>query len=129
MKLGVDLRSYKAYHRRGISDFLGLDGYISTINGYVFSGNGDRIGTVVTTAYESSPFNNLGMDDPNGTQRYYIGYNDWTGLNGLVEYAGSENFSAVLQLGTTTSRMWLEHFYTAPPETKSRSCYCKTEII
>ena len=118
-ELGIDLRSYKAYHRRGISDFLGLDGYISTINDYVFSGNFDRVGHVVTTAYESTPFNNLGMDDPNGTQRYYIGYNNWTGVNGLVEYVGSENFSAVLQAGTTTSRMWLEHFYTAPPETKS----------
>lgn len=117
-ELGVDLRTYKAYHRRGISDFLGLDGYISTINNYVFSGNFDRVGHVVTTAYESTPFKNLGMDDPNGTQRYYIGYNNWTGLNGLIEYVGSDKFSAVLQLGTTTSRMWLEHFYTAPPETK-----------
>ena len=119
-ELGVDLRSYKAYHRRGISDFLGLDGYISTINGNNFSGNGDRIGTVVTTAYESSPFKNLGMDDPNGTQRYYIGYNDWTGINGLIEYVGNDKFSAVLQLGSTTQKYQIEHFYTTQPDTKSR---------
>ena len=120
-ELGIDLRSYKAYHRRGISDFLGLDGYISTINNYTFSGNGDRIGHVVTTAYESSPFKNLGMDDPNGTQRYYVGHNNWTGLNGLIEYVGSDKFSAVLQVGSTTQKYWLEHFYTAPPDTKSRT--------
>ena len=102
----------------GIDDFV--DGYISTINGNNFSGNGDRIGTVVTTAYESSPFKNLGMDDPNGTQRYYIGYNDWTGINGLIEYVGNDKFSAVLQVGSTTQKYQLEHFYTTQPDTKSR---------
>jgi transcriptional antiterminator NusG len=25
------------------------------------------------------------MDNPNGSQRYYIGHVDWTGFNGLVE--------------------------------------------
>ena len=43
------------------------------------------------TAYESSPFKDLGFKDPNGTQRNYKGNVRWTGFNGLIEYVGNEN--------------------------------------
>ena len=119
-EVGIDLRSYKAYHRRGPETLFGLDGYISTINGFNFSGNGDRIGTVITDTYEANPFKNLGMDNPNGSQRYYIGHVNWTGFNGLMEYTGSEKFSAVLQVGTSSQDYQWEGFYTAAPDTKSR---------
>ncbi len=64
-EVGIDLRSYKAYHRRGPETMFGLDGYISTINGFNFSGNGDRIGTVITDAHmETNPFKKAwGMDN------------------------------------------------------------------
>ena len=108
-EVGVDLRSYKAYHRRGPETLFGLDGYISTINDFNFSGNGDRIGTVITDTYEASPFKKMGWDNPNGSQRYYIGYVDWTGFNGLMEYTGSDKFSAVLQAGTSSQKLSLIH--------------------
>ena len=70
---------------------MDLDGYISTINGFNFSGNGDRIGTVIVdTAMKQIRLKILGMDNPNGSQRYYIGHVNWTGFNGLVEYTGSD---------------------------------------
>ena len=40
-ELGVDLRSYAGYHYRGISDFIGLDGFVSTANEHVYS-NGSK---------------------------------------------------------------------------------------
>ena len=60
------------------------------------------------------------MDNPNGSQRYYIGHVNWTGFNGLMEYTGSEKFSAVLQFGTSSQDYQWEGFYTAAPDTKSR---------
>ena len=99
---------------------FGLDGYISTINGFNFSGNGDRIGTVIVDTYEASPFKDMGTSNPNGSQRYYIGHVDWTGVNGLIEYTGSDKFSAVLQMGTSSQKYQWEGFYTAAPSTLSR---------
>ena len=99
---------------------FGLDGYISTINGFGFSGNGDRIGTVIVDTYEANPFKDMGTANPNGSQRYYIGHVDWTGFNGLIEYTGSDKFSAVLQMGTSRQKYQWEGYYTAAPETLSR---------
>jgi hypothetical protein len=63
----------------------------------------------------------MGTANPNGSQRYYIGHVDWTGFNGLIEYTGSDKFSAVLQMGTSRPKVSTgKDYYTAAPETLSR---------
>jgi len=117
-EVGVDLRSYAGYHYRGISDFIGLDGFISTANEHVYS-NGSNAGHIVATAYESSPFRDLGFKDPNNTQRNYKGNVRWTGFNGLIEYTGTENFTAVLQAGTNSVTYFSNQYYFTEPKGES----------
>lgn len=117
-EVGIDLRSYAGYHYRGISDFIGLDGFISTANEHVYS-NGQNQGHIVGTAYESSPFKDLGFKDPNGTQRNYKGNVRWTGFNGLIEYVGNDDFTAVLQAGTNKQTYFSNQYYFDEPKGKS----------
>jgi hypothetical protein len=117
-EVGVDLRSYAGFHYRGISDFIGLDGFISTANEHVYS-DGSNAGHIVATAYESSPFKDLGFKDPNNTQRNYKGNVRWTGFNGLIEYVGSDDFTAVLQAGTNSVTYFSNQYYFTEPKGES----------
>ena len=117
-EVGVDLRTYAGFHYRGISDFIGLDGFISTANEHVYS-DGSNAGHIVATAYESSPFKDLGFKDPNNTQRNYKGNVRWTGFNGLIEYVGSGDFTAVLQAGTNSVTYFSNQYYFTEPKGES----------
>ncbi|SNT11308.1 TonB-dependent Receptor Plug Domain [Ekhidna lutea] len=88
--LGVDLRKYTGYHYRVVNNLMGLDGYYST-------GNQNSAGQIIETTIEASPFNNTGLDGPK-INYYNIGYVNWQGLNGLVEYS-SDQITGVLQGG------------------------------
>ena len=120
-ELGVDLRSYAGIHRRVVSDFLGLDGFASTIDRYAHNPENPsgRVPVILTESYESSPWERIGREN-NPLGRYYVGYVKWAGVNGLIEYTGSERFSAVLQAGTSSQKYWLENYASAPPSNSSR---------
>ncbi|WP_425392439.1 TonB-dependent receptor [Ekhidna sp.] len=88
--LGVDLRKYTGFHYRVVNNLMGLDGYYST-------GNDNSAGQIIETTIDASPFQNTGLVGPK-INYYNIGYVDWQGVNGLVEYSG-DAVTAVLQGG------------------------------
>lgn len=105
--LGIDLRDYTGYHYRAMNDLLGLDGYFSTSNQ---NSRGQIIGPDNTI--EASPFKDTGLTGPK-INYYNIGYVDWQGLNGMVEY-DTDQFSAVLQGGLSNQGYQREDFFAEP---------------
>jgi len=91
--LGLDLRKYTGFHYRVLNDLMGLDGYYS-------SGNRNSSGQIIETLIEAKPFNNTGLNGPK-INYYNIGYVDWQGLNGLIEYNDESKITAVLQAGVS----------------------------
>lgn len=101
--IGVDLRKYTGYHYRVLEDLLGLDGYLST-------GNQNSAGLIIETTVEGSPFKNTGLAGPK-MDYYNIGYVDWQGVNGLVEYNDNSKITAVLQGGVSNQVFQREDFF------------------
>ena len=100
--LGIDLRKYTGYHYRVVNNLLGLNGYYST---------GDDNGSkIIETTIEASPFRNTGINGPK-IDYYNIGYVTWQGVNGLVEYSGKENLTAVVQAGLSNQGFQREDFF------------------
>lgn len=106
--LGIDLRKYTGYHYRVITDLMGLDGYYSGNSGS--NGNQNNGGLIIETTINPSPFNNTGLNGPK-IDYYNIGYVTWSGLNGLVEYSGKEELTAVLQGGISNQGFQREDFF------------------
>lgn len=100
--LGIDLRSYVGYHYRALNHLMGLDGYYS-------SGNDNSAGQIIEATIEASPFNNTGIAGPK-LNYYNIGYVDWQGLNGLVEYS-KNSITAVIQGGYSNQTYQREDFF------------------
>lgn len=101
--LGIDLRKYTGYHYRVLNNLLGLDGYFS-------SGNDNSLGQVIETTIDASPFNNTGLNGPK-INYYNIGYVDWQGLNGLIEYNDNTKITAVLQAGVSNQGFQREDLF------------------
>ena len=103
--IGVDLRSYKGYHYRVLTDLMGLDGYYST-------GNKNSLGTIVNTTVNPTPFNPTGIDGPK-IDYFNNGIVGWQGLNGLAEYATTK-LTAVVQVGVSNQAFQREDFFDQP---------------
>jgi outer membrane receptor protein involved in Fe transport len=103
--LGVDLRNYKGYHYRVLNDLMGLDGYYST-------GNKNSAGQIIETLIEASPFKNTGIKGPK-IDYYNVGLVGWQGVNGMVEYTGSD-ITAVLQAGLSNQSFQREDLFDQP---------------
>ena len=103
--LGVDLRNYKGYHYRVLNDLMGLDGYYST-------GNKNSAGQIIETLVEASPFKNTGIKGPK-IDFYNVGLVGWQGVNGMVEYTGSD-ITAVLQAGLSNQSFQREDLFDQP---------------
>ncbi|GAA5521707.1 TonB-dependent receptor [Aliifodinibius salicampi] len=105
--LGIDLRDYTGYHYRAMNDMLGLDGYFST-------GNANSMGQIIEpdNTIDASPFNDTGLTGPK-IDYYNIGFVDWQGVNGMVEY-DTDQFSAVLQGGLSNQGYQREDFFAEP---------------
>ncbi len=101
--LGIDLRRYTGYHYRALNDLLGLDGYYST-------GDRNTNGKIVESAIKASPFRNTGIAGPK-IDYYNIGYVDWQGVNGLIEYNDQSRVTAVLQGGVSNQAFQREDFF------------------
>ena len=103
--IGVDLRSYKGYHYRVLTDLMGLDGYYST-------GNQNSLGTIVNTTVNPTPFNPTGIDGPK-IDYFNNGIVGWQGVNGLAEYATTK-LTAVVQAGVSNQAFQREDFFDQP---------------
>ena len=101
--IGLDLRKYTGYHYRVLNDLLGLDGYYST-------GNRNSAGSIIETTVEASPFKNTGLAGSK-INYYNIGYVDWQGVNGLVEYNDNTHITAVIQGGYSNQVFQREDFF------------------
>ncbi|WP_138431978.1 TonB-dependent receptor [Fodinibius saliphilus] len=102
--LGVDLRKYTGYHYRAMNDLLGLDGYF-------VSGNDNSRGQIIEPdlTIDASPFKDTGLTGPK-IDYYNIGFVNWQGANGMVEYDNG-NISAVLQGGLSNKSYQREDFF------------------
>lgn len=116
--LGVDLRKYTGYHYRALNDLLGLDGYFSGGDG----SNGDQnsLGKILEdeNTIEASPFHNTGIAGSK-IDYYNIGYVNWQGVNGMVEYNSGDKFTAVIQGGLSNQSYQREDFFDQPGNTLS----------
>lgn len=105
--IGLDIRKYTGYHYRALNDLMGLDTYYST-------GNKNSAGRITTTTIDATPFRNTGIAGPK-IDYYNIGYVDWQGLNGLVEYTSDKDvFTAVLQGGVSNQGFQREDTFDQP---------------
>ena len=103
--IGIDLRNYKGYHYRVLSDLLGLDGYYST-------GNKNSAGLIIESLVEPSPFKNTGIKGPK-IDYYNVGLVGWQGVNGLAEYS-SDTITAVIQAGISNQSFQREDLMDQP---------------
>jgi hypothetical protein len=101
--VGVDLRKYTGYHYRALENLMGLDGYYST-------GNDNSAGQIIETTIDASPFQNTGLNGPK-IDYYNIGYVNWQGANGLLEYSDDNNVTAVLQVGVSNQSYQREDLF------------------
>ena len=101
--VGMDLRKYKGYHYRVLNDLLGLDGYYS-------AGNDNTEGMIVETLIKAKPFKDTGLNGPK-IDYYNIGYVDWLGFNGLIEYSNDSKLTAVIQGGYSKQTYQREDFF------------------
>ena len=106
--LGIDLRKYTGYHYRVVTDLMGLDGYFSGGSGT--NGDQNSAGKIIETTIDPSPFKNTGINGPK-IDYYNIGYVTWQRVNGLVEYSGKENLTAVIQGGLSNQGFQREDFF------------------
>lgn len=111
--LGIDLRKYAGYHYRKLNDLMGLDGYF-------VDGNQNSRGNILVSGntIEASPFHDTGLNSPK-IDYYDIGYVNWQGLNGMIEYDGGDQFSAVIQGGLSNQSYQREDFFDQPGHTLS----------
>lgn len=111
--LGVDLRKYTGYHYRALNDLLGLDGYFSGGDGS--NGNQNSLGKILEedNTIEASPFHNTGLYGPK-IDYYNIGYVNWQGVNGMIEYDSGDKFTAVIQGGLSNQSYQREDFFDQP---------------
>lgn len=112
--LGVDLRKYTGYHYRALNDLLGLDGYFST-------GNDNSLGKILESSngIEASPFKDTGLAGPK-IDYYNIGFVNWQGVNGMIEYDSGDQFTAVLQAGLSNKSYQREDFFDEPANSLSK---------
>jgi len=103
--IGVDLRQYKGYHYRVLTDLMGLDGYYST-------GNKNSLGQIVNTTVNPSPFTSTGIDGPK-IDYFNNGIVGWQGVNGLVEYSNTR-LNAVVQAGLSNQSFQREDYFDQP---------------
>lgn len=120
LSLGVDLRKYTGYHYRALNNLMGLDGYFSGGDG--FNGNQNSFGTILgdENTIEASPFHNTGLNGPK-IDYYNIGYVNWQGVNGMIEYDSGDKFTAVIQAGLSNQSYQREDFFDQPGNTLSET--------
>lgn len=116
--LGVDLRKYTGYHYRALNNLMGLDAYFSGGSGS--NGNQNSLGVILgpETTIEASPFKDTGLTGPK-IDYYNIGYVNWQGLNGMIEYDSGDKFTAVIQGGISNQMYQREDFFDQPGNTLS----------
>lgn len=106
--VGVDLRKYTGFHYRVLNNLMGLDGYFTGGSGS--NGNQNSAGQIIETTVEASPFKSTGLAGPK-IDYYNIGYVDWQGANGLVEYSSDNKLTAVVQGGVSNQSFQREDFF------------------
>ncbi|HET8866626.1 MAG TPA: TonB-dependent receptor, partial [Gracilimonas sp.] len=105
--IGIDLRKYTGYHYRALNNLMGLDAYY-------MAGNQNSAGRIIQTKIAASPFRNTGLAGPK-IDYYNIGYVDWQGVNGLVEYSTDNNsLTAVIQGGVSNQGFQREDTFDQP---------------
>ncbi len=103
--LGVDLRTYKAYHYKVVNDLIGANGFINTLD----LQNPNQL---VTETYSALPAWNpfTSIKDQVKTDRNYNGLVNWLSAFTQVEYK-SETVSAFIQGGVSQQNFKREEFY------------------
>ena len=104
--IGIDLRNYRGYHYRALTNLMGLDGYYST-------GNKNSNGQIINTVVDPSPFKSTGVKGPK-MDYYNIGVVGWKGVNGMVEYSEEGKYTAVLQAGASNQSYQREDYFDQP---------------
>ena len=102
---GLDWRQYTGYHYQVLNDLLGADAFYQTYNRNL--GNG----LFVTQEQTASPFESTSLDGEK-LNYFNIGYVDWLGFNGVVEYTSDDsNFNAVFQAGASNQTFQREDIF------------------
>ena len=102
---GIDWRQYTGYHYQALNDLLGADAFYQTYNRNL--GNG----LFVTEEQTASPFVTTGLDGEK-LNYFNVGYVDWLGFNGVIEYTSDNSkFNAVLQGGASTQTFQREDIF------------------
>lgn len=104
--IGIDLRNYRGYHYRVLTNLMGLDGYYST-------GNKNSNGQIINTIVDPSPFKSTGIKGPK-MDYYNVGVVGWKGVNGMVEYSEEGKYTAVLQAGASNQSYQREDYFDQP---------------
>lgn len=117
--LGIDLRKYTGYHYRALNDLLGLNAYFSGGDGS--NGNQNSLGTIIENenTIEASPFRDTGISGPK-IDYYNLGFVNWQGVNGMIEYDSGEKFTAVIQGGVSNQSYQREDFFDQPGNALSK---------
>jgi outer membrane receptor protein involved in Fe transport len=106
LDVGVDLRTYKGFHYRRVNDLLGADAYQQTDN----MQNADN--PIFTETYTADQpwwvFGNI--EDEEKIDYYNIGYVNWAGVFGQLEYS-DDVISAFVQGSLSNQGFAREEFF------------------
>lgn len=110
---GIDLRTYKGFHYRRVNNFLGGDAYLQTNNV-----NNDPNPIFFETYDADQPWWVFGdIDEEEKIDYYNIGYVNWLGVFGQVEYNFTQDITAFVQGALSNQGFAREEFFgEAPPE-------------
>lgn len=122
LSLGIDLRKYTGYHYRALNNLMGLDGYFSGGSGS--NGNQNSLGKILEdeNTIEASPFKSTGIAGPK-IDYYNLGYVNWQGVNGMIEYDSGNRFTVVIQGGLSNQSYQRKDYFDQPGNVLSEKEY------
>ncbi|UJH66077.1 TonB-dependent receptor [Allomuricauda sp. SCSIO 65647] len=108
---GIDLRRYKGYHYRRVNNRLGGDAYLQTDNQ-----NNDPNPLFFETYDANQPWWVFGdIDEEEKIDYYNIGYVNWMGVFGQVEYNFTPDITAFVQGALSNQGFSREEFFAEVP--------------
>ncbi|MCM5662051.1 TonB-dependent receptor [Galbibacter mesophilus] len=120
LDFGIDLRNYKGYHYRRVNDRLGGDAYQQTDDRNNPVNDPTQSNIFFETYDANQPWWVFGdIDDEEKIDYYNIGYVNWFGVFGQIEYEFTENVTGFIQGALSNQGFAREEFFSEVPPAKT----------
>ncbi|QLE01373.1 TonB-dependent receptor [Galbibacter sp. BG1] len=120
LDFGIDLRNYKGFHYRRVNDLLGGDAYQQTDDRNNPVNDPSQSNIFFETYDANQPWWVFGnIDDEEKIDYYNVGYVNWLGVFGQLEYEFTENVTGFIQGALSNQGFSREEFFNEVPPAKT----------